>query len=313
MSADFAPRPPILVTGSHRSGSTWVGRLLAAAPEVGYIHEPFNLDVRRPGVCAASFKHWFEHVPAGTAGSYRWALADTLAFRYRYGAALRAVRSARDLLRLLHDAAAFARYRWADRRPLLKDPLALLSAQWLAETFDMTVVVLVRHPAAFVSSLERLGWRIPFDHLAAQPALLEGLLEPYADQIRAAAAAPPPALDQAALLWKVLHHAIAVYRQRRPEWIFLRHEDLSGDPLPAFESLYGRLGLAFSDRVRRAVWYSTNAGNPRERAPGDPHATLLDSRANAYRWRSRLRPEEVSRIHELTAPYGEIFYADDEW
>ena len=31
---------PILVTGSHRSGSTWVGKMLATSPSVNYIHEP---------------------------------------------------------------------------------------------------------------------------------------------------------------------------------------------------------------------------------------------------------------------------------
>ena len=36
---------PILVTGSHRSGSTWTGRIISAAPHVGYIHEPFNIGI----------------------------------------------------------------------------------------------------------------------------------------------------------------------------------------------------------------------------------------------------------------------------
>ena len=42
---------PILVTGSHRSGTTWVGKMLAATGSVGYIHEPFNLK-NRPGICS---------------------------------------------------------------------------------------------------------------------------------------------------------------------------------------------------------------------------------------------------------------------
>ena len=35
---------PILVTGSHRSGSTWLGQMIGASDAVGYIHEPFNID-----------------------------------------------------------------------------------------------------------------------------------------------------------------------------------------------------------------------------------------------------------------------------
>ena len=33
---------PILVTGSHRSGSTWVGKMIASHPRVAYVEEPFN-------------------------------------------------------------------------------------------------------------------------------------------------------------------------------------------------------------------------------------------------------------------------------
>jgi len=37
-------KSPILVTGMHRSGTTWVGRMLAASREAVYFHEPLNPD-----------------------------------------------------------------------------------------------------------------------------------------------------------------------------------------------------------------------------------------------------------------------------
>jgi hypothetical protein len=33
---------PIVVTGTHRAGTTWVGEMISKSPEVTYIHEPFN-------------------------------------------------------------------------------------------------------------------------------------------------------------------------------------------------------------------------------------------------------------------------------
>ncbi|HUH21151.1 MAG TPA: hypothetical protein VLZ09_04715, partial [Gaiellaceae bacterium] len=45
---------PILVTGAHRSGTTWVGKMLALAPGVGYVHEPFN-----PRFSAGRFDRYF--------------------------------------------------------------------------------------------------------------------------------------------------------------------------------------------------------------------------------------------------------------
>ena len=37
---------PILVTGTQRSGSTWVGQMIASHPRVVYVWEPFNKKVR---------------------------------------------------------------------------------------------------------------------------------------------------------------------------------------------------------------------------------------------------------------------------
>ena len=45
---------PILITGSHRSGTTWVGRTPGGGRRLGYIDEPFSV-LHRPGCCAAQF------------------------------------------------------------------------------------------------------------------------------------------------------------------------------------------------------------------------------------------------------------------
>lgn len=52
---------PILVTGSHRSGSTWVGNIMATSPSVNYIHEPFN-GICRPGICNIKFPYTFMYI-----------------------------------------------------------------------------------------------------------------------------------------------------------------------------------------------------------------------------------------------------------
>ena len=52
---------PILVTGSHRCGSTWIGKVIATSPSVDYIHEPFN-GMCRPGKCSVKFPHTFTYI-----------------------------------------------------------------------------------------------------------------------------------------------------------------------------------------------------------------------------------------------------------
>jgi hypothetical protein len=144
--------PPILVTGAHRSGTTWVGKMLALAPGVGYVHEPFSPRTPR-GLSPAGFRHYYAVVTPENAARYRSGLERSLELRYDLGAQLAGARSWRDLARVPVDYRRLRRWRGNGSRPLVKDPIALLSAEWLAETFGMDVVVLIRHPAAFAASL----------------------------------------------------------------------------------------------------------------------------------------------------------------
>jgi len=83
---------PILVTGSHRSGTSWVGQTLAQAPGVFYVHEPFNLD-RPPsrGICNIKPEHWFTHITTESEASYYRALENTIHLRYDWRAAARSI------------------------------------------------------------------------------------------------------------------------------------------------------------------------------------------------------------------------------
>jgi hypothetical protein len=70
-------RKPILVTGSHRSGTTWVGRIIASSPSVAYIHEPFHIR-HDPDVCPARFDHWFTYVCEENEDQYRKPIKEML-------------------------------------------------------------------------------------------------------------------------------------------------------------------------------------------------------------------------------------------
>ncbi|HET7483187.1 MAG TPA: sulfotransferase family protein, partial [Actinomycetota bacterium] len=62
--------PPIVVTGSHRSGTTWVGRIMALSRGTGYIHEPLNPS-RRPGWGAGRVPYWYLYVCSENAARWR--------------------------------------------------------------------------------------------------------------------------------------------------------------------------------------------------------------------------------------------------
>lgn len=302
---------PILVTGSHRSGTSWTGRMLSASPEVGYIHEPFNIQ-SRPGICDAGFRYWFSYVNKDNGNLFYGPLKRTLSFQYNVVSELKMMRSAKDVARFIRDYTLFARYRLEKRRPLIKDPIALFSAPWLAETFNMQVVILIRHPIAFVSSLKVHNMQHPFSHFLAQNALLNGELQPFREEIEEYVRNSRSVIDQAILLWRIIHYMILRYKERYSDWIFLHHEDLSINPLKQFRALYDMLDLQYSKNVEKTIQSYTNSENPGEVSPNRAGEIRRDSQANLSSWKRRLSDEETSEIRVRTAQIAQHFYGDDQ-
>ena len=179
----MSSKRPILVTGSSRSGSTWVGRMLSVPSGIGYIHEPFNVD-HRPGICSAKFDYPRTYVSNENEHLYYDHLKDTLDYEFKLLNGLKALRFPKDAVLLLKDYAVFSIYRRRKSRPLIKDPMASFSTEWLASRFDMEVLALIRHPAAYALSIKEMNWKPPFLSFLKQPLLMKDHLYPYEEEIR---------------------------------------------------------------------------------------------------------------------------------
>ena len=308
----MSARRPILVTGGHRSGTGWVGEMLAAAPapSLAYIWEPFSL-VARPGITDPPFRYWFTYVCPENEGEYVGRVRDTLMFRYHTAAELRSIRSPKDVGRFVRDRYATARNRRIKAVPLFKDPIALFSAAWLADTFGMDVLMLIRHPAAFVGSILKQGWDHDFGHFLAQPLMMRDQLGSFDEEIRRYAAEPQPRLDQAILLWNLIHHQILRFREVRPDWTYRLHEDLSREPVEGFQELYERYGLTWTDDVRRTIEAHSGGDNPAVTTDAASHKR--DSRAAITAWKQRLTSEQIDLIRTRTEPIAKEFYVDADW
>lgn len=304
---------PILVTGAHRTGTTWVGKMLAAAPGVAYISEPLNV-LHRPGVMRAPVKHWYTYLCRENEAAYLPALRETLSFRYHPWAELRSLRSRKDALRMGRDWSTFWRGRLGRCRPLLKDPFAVFSIPWFIERLGCQVVVTVRHPAAFASSLKRLVWPFDFGDLLAQPLLLRDWLEPYRSEMVAFRDQSQDAVGQAGLLWRMVYTVVAACRERFPQVHIARHEDLSLAPVEGFQALYQAIGLRFTPQADAAVRSASSSDNPVELSKKRTHSVRLDSRASLYNWKRRLSPEEIGRIRSSTGEIAQSFgYTEMDW
>ena len=301
---------PILVTGTHRSGTTWVGKILSADAMTAYISEPLNV-LHRPGVFHAPVKYWYQYICEENEQQYVSAFEELMEFDYNLWDEIRSLRSRRDLLRMGRDFLIFYNGLMRGQRLLLKDPFAVFSAPWFAKRLKCHVVITVRHPAAFASSLKRLNWPFDFGDLLAQPLLMRDHLEPYREEMKSIRS--DDVIGQAALLWKLIYRSVQVTRSLHPDFAIVRHEDLSRDPIPGYRALYELLGLEFTPRVEKTILNSSSSENPRELSRKKVHDIKLDSRANVDNWKKRLTADEIGHIRKITEEISTIYYSDAEW
>jgi hypothetical protein len=300
----------ILVTGAHRTGTTWVGRMLAASPQVAYISEPLNVH-HRPGVLGARVSFWYTYICDENGSEYLPSFQQLLNFRYHLPAEISSIRSGKDLMRMGRDLGIFLRGGVLDQIPLLKDPFAAFSLPWFAEKLNSQIVVTIRHPAAFASSLKRLNWSFDFNDLLNQPMLMHDHLEPYRKDMQSMPA--EDVIGQAGLLWTMIYRCIDSTCKQIAGIRVVRHEDLSFDPLTGYQKLYAELGLNFSTQVTRKILNSSSSDNPAELSRNKVHSVKLDSRANLDNWKRRLSQMEIDRIRRLTEEVAHLYYPEVDW
>jgi hypothetical protein len=179
----------------------------------------------------------------------------------------------------------------------------------------MSVVVLMRHPAAFVSSVCKLNWQHPFSHFVEQPLLLKRYLEPFSAQVRTYALCAPSTVDQAILLWRLIHHVIREYQRGYSDWVFVRHEDISRDPLKGFQELFQTLGLPFTTHVQRTIREWSDSANPpdSDAVVGSECAIHRNSLLSILNWKSRLTDEQIAYIRTQVEDVSRHLYPDAYW
>lgn len=186
---------------------------------------------------------------------------------------------------------------------VIKDPFLSLSAQYLIKRHRFQVVFAVKHPAAFLSSLRRVGWdrTVPLDDLVDQ-----GVIS-VAQRDRAQGP-----VAQAALLWNAINrHALETQRRFPGSVAIWSHERFCLDPDGEMERLTQAFDIPYSDAMRAEVARST-LGDVVTPPSETIHQLVRNSAAMAGSWRERLPQAEQDEMRALCGPvYQEL--VKDAW
>ncbi len=281
----------IAVCGTHRSGTTLLGRVLAVDRGSRQIFEPFN-----PGSGIAGLSIYFV---AGDWPGNDWPLmidrffaADSISFRSLGGGRLQWLTGTR----LAREYAAAMMFR--PRRLVLKAPFLSLSSRYLIDRHDVQVVFTVKHPAAFFVSLQRVGWgdSLPFGDLVDQ-----GVVD------AAAVAAAPSLAARAGLFWNIVNrHALQIVHQRPDAASIWSHERFCRGPDAEMAGVANALRIDYSPAMRQAVNIMAYADVVRP-PPGTINALERNAAALADDWRDQISSEDERELRtRCSGLYGDI-------
>ncbi|HYW35438.1 MAG TPA: sulfotransferase [Balneolaceae bacterium] len=322
---------PILVTGIHRSGSTFLGKMLTLNRGIAYLQEPFN---RYYGlnIIDARFKYLTEQ---NTPASFREAIENLINLKkatYNITSVTeneKVIVTRTELMgEMMHEATLkdlpkyagklifrtegqlqfeIAKYNPFVRRILLKDPEACFASRFLHEHYDMSVVMLIRHPLSFAASLKRVGWRFDFNNFLQQPQLMEDYLEEFRAEMEELNK-DSTVIEEAGMLWNCVYRVVADMLRRHPDYIAVRHRQLAQEPVETIKNLYQQLGLSFTKKVENTIIDHTSSKNPGQAEKDRVHHLKRNSAKIPDNWKKILTNEEADYIRKKTQKIADIFY-----
>ena len=312
----------VLVTGSNRSGTTWFGTMLSLSGKFLEVYEPFNHLIYTPKFFSqAPFADHYHYVLQEESSRVKRYVNDRIIYsalttQSTYTEGLGELPKLDQIVKLYRGLNNLISLIIQKKRLLIKDPIGLLSADWLAREYGAQVIVLIRHPAAYVSSIKRLNWDMSLTSFSTQKEFMATLPEDLVSQINQQVNDRPPCdgynLEDAALSWKIFHYVIHAYQQLYPDWLFLKHEDLCRNFLQGFDHLYSWLALPFTEEIKNTMQQYCNRQDAVELGT-NVHVLKRDSSIIPNLWRKNLNQDEVDRIREITEDIANFFYDDVSW
>ncbi len=295
---------PILITGSHRSGTTLVGSILAES-DAYYIYEPFNPH-SPPGIAVPELTSLYHYLDGGAFPQYRAALA-ALCEGY-FPPTARSRSSLRDRASLAKKSAGIKIAHLKRQRLLLKSSELMLSIQSFLDICAGHVVVTVRHPCAFILSCDRMKWRFNLDTLTSQHEFFQSFLRDEPEFGHCAEPNISASVIENTWLWYALHTYLLNFLKNHPKYskhvTVTFHEHLCLNPHGEFARLCNFLNLRKSSSMNDKITKLT-AGATVHVAGTAQHHLERNSHELAYAWRSRINQDVAQWVCKVAEPVFE--------
>lgn len=322
----------ILVTGCRRSGTTFLGRVLTLNKEISYLNEPFNYNFglqklndinvypyyTSENISAEKekiLKNYFQLKKA----KFKFKIENENFTKKDFIKNIFVNRTNEDFYkrfgRLFFKNRAKLTFLKAKFNPfrnriLIKDPIAALSSRYLNENYDIKVVVIIRHPAAFYYSMKKQNWGYRIKNYLNQKKLINNFLLKEKNELKKSIY-ENNLQERIIWEWKIINKILFNFADKNDDFIVIRHKDICINPLNTFEKLYKKLNLNFDYSTRTKIKDMTSTTNQKD--TNKVVKLNRDSSKLPFLWKENLTCSEIDYIKSKTFNISSKVFSEDSW
>ena len=271
------PKPDIehsiLVAGAARSGTTWLGDLIAAHIPCRILFEPFNPNL------VQEYRHF----------NYFQYMRPTAENRQFFEFANRVFRGQIRNRWIDHqNERFFARYR------LIKEIRINLALKYLRNQFpQVPLIFMMRHPCAVVLSRMELGWATGQDiePLLSQSELIEDHLSTFLDLIRSTVVEE----EKHAIIWAI-HNLIPLKQFSHRELKIVHYETLCTQPQRELSSVLDFIGQSDQPMLMNMIQ------RPSQTARST--SAVVQGASQIDKWSKKLTNRQIDNILKVVDKFG---------
>ena len=305
----------IFISGMHRSGTSWVSEILSTAGR--YVLKDEEMFLPNYPSQTKPIKIWYEYINIKNEKKYTEYIETVLSNEYHLINGLSLSKSINKKVKALYlKVNSILRKSFYHSTPLiLVEPLGLLSSDWVSKTYKCKMIIIIRHPAAIISSLKLNNIRYNFNgshSLLIQNDFLKNNVH-FLNNNNENIPEPDDIIGQGILMWKILYGYVQKLQKNNRDWIFAKHEDLSIDPIKEFELIFKKLGLPFRNKTKSKINKLCSKDNSNYLLPGERDKNKRNSKKLIYRWHEILSEDEVLRIQKEVSLISDYWYDQKSW
>lgn len=271
------PEDCVLLAGSGRSGTTWVGDVLNYRNEYRTLFEPFW---RKKVPLVAHFRARQYLAPGCVDPAYVEPASRILSGRIR------------------NEFVDSLNTKWIARKRLVKDIRVNFLLGWIHARFpDTPIVLLLRHPCAVAVSAMKLGWKPPLDDVLEQEDLVAAHLADRMETIERIRAEGSD-FDRRILLWCIENAVALAQLEGAPDGRCVVHYEnfCRDDPRPEIAAMFAHLRKPFDDAVFAAM------RRPSKLSTAD--SAIVTGKNLVDGWRTQLTAAQIDRAVAILAAFG---------